>query len=79
MIAASAPTYSAEHFAKTTNALKGQVTMLFIAHQIPKGLKLDGVVQIGNPAQGMSGIWISSTMKPKLIKGNRNERRRYDT
>ena len=43
---------TAEHFAKTINALKGQVTMLFIAHQIPKGLKLDGVVQIGNPGQG---------------------------
>ena len=43
---------TAEHFAKTINALKGQVTMLFIAHQIPKGLKLDGVVQIGNPAHG---------------------------
>ena len=26
--------------------------MLFIAHQIPKGLKLDGVVQIGNSAPG---------------------------
>ena len=43
---------TAEHFAKTINALKGQVTMLFIAHQIPKGLKLDGVVQIGNRAHG---------------------------
>jgi ATP-binding cassette, subfamily B, bacterial HlyB/CyaB len=43
---------TAEHFAKTINALKGQVTMLFIAHQIPKGLKLDGVVQIGNPGHG---------------------------
>jgi ATP-binding cassette, subfamily B, bacterial HlyB/CyaB len=43
---------TAEHFAKTINALKGQVTMLFIAHQIPKGLKLDGVVQIGHPGHG---------------------------
>jgi ATP-binding cassette, subfamily B, bacterial HlyB/CyaB len=38
---------TAEHFAKTVNALKGQVTMLFITHQVPKGLKLDEVVQIG--------------------------------
>jgi ATP-binding cassette, subfamily B, bacterial HlyB/CyaB len=39
---------TAEHFARTINALKGQVSMLFIAHQLPKGLKLDGVVQL-NP------------------------------
>jgi subfamily B ATP-binding cassette protein HlyB/CyaB len=31
--------YTAEHFAKTINKLKGQVTMLFITHQIPRGLK----------------------------------------
>ena len=34
---------TAEHFAKTINKLKGQVTMLFITHQIPRGLQVDEV------------------------------------
>jgi subfamily B ATP-binding cassette protein HlyB/CyaB len=38
---------TAEHLAKTINALKGKVTVLFIAHQIPKGLLIDQVVRIG--------------------------------
>lgn len=40
---------TAEHFAATINRLKGQVTMLFIAHQLPKGLKVDEVVTLGKP------------------------------
>ena len=39
--------HTAEHFAKTINKLKGQVTMLFIAHQLPKGLQVDEVVTLG--------------------------------
>ncbi|NOV29365.1 peptidase domain-containing ABC transporter [Methylomonas sp. ZR1] len=39
--------HTAEHFAKTINQLKGRVTMLFIAHQLPKNLHLDAVVRIG--------------------------------
>ena len=38
---------TAEQFARTINQLKGKVTMLFIAHQIPKGLKVDEVVMLG--------------------------------
>jgi len=38
---------TAEHFAKTINRLKGKVTILFIAHQIPKGLQIDESVIIG--------------------------------
>lgn len=30
---------TAEHFAKTVNALRGQVSMLFITHQLPKSRK----------------------------------------
>jgi subfamily B ATP-binding cassette protein HlyB/CyaB len=37
---------TAESFAKTINALKGQVTMLFITHALPKGLKIDEVVHM---------------------------------
>ena len=40
-----APT--AEHFATTINQLKGKVTMLFIAHAIPKNLQIDEIVRIG--------------------------------
>jgi subfamily B ATP-binding cassette protein HlyB/CyaB len=38
---------TAEHFARTINKLKGKVTMLFIAHQLPKGLQVDEVVTLG--------------------------------
>ena len=34
---------TAERFAQTVNRLKGQVTVLFIAHQLPKGLAVDEV------------------------------------
>lgn len=39
--------HTAEHFAKTINRLKGKVTMLFITHQIPRGLIVDAVVELG--------------------------------
>ena len=38
---------TAEAFAQTVNALRGKVTMLFIAHQLPRGLKVDEVLQFG--------------------------------
>jgi len=38
---------TAEHFAKTINALKGKVTMLFITHALPRSLHVDEVVRIG--------------------------------
>jgi ATP-binding cassette, subfamily B, bacterial HlyB/CyaB len=38
---------TAEHFARTVNQLKGVVTMIFIAHAIPKGLQVDGIVKLG--------------------------------
>lgn len=39
--------HTAEHFAKTINKLKGKVTMLFITHQIPRGLQVDEVIELG--------------------------------
>src|SRR5574338_894524 len=43
---------TAEHFAKTINRLKGKVTMLFITHQIPRGLQVDEVIDLaGNAAR----------------------------
>ncbi|MGH8738837.1 MAG: peptidase domain-containing ABC transporter, partial [Burkholderiales bacterium] len=41
-----APT--AESFAQTVNQLKGKVTMLFIAHHLPRGLGVDEVLQFGS-------------------------------
>jgi len=37
-----------EHFAQTINQLRGKVGMLFIAHQLPKALVFDDVVQLGS-------------------------------
>jgi len=39
---------TSEAFAKTINKLKGKVTILFITHQLPKGLKVDDAVILGN-------------------------------
>lgn len=41
--------HTAEHFAATVNQLRGSVTMLFITHALPKGLKVDQVVRIDAP------------------------------
>lgn len=38
---------TAELFAATVNSLKGKVTMLFITHQLPKGLQVDEVFRFG--------------------------------
>jgi subfamily B ATP-binding cassette protein HlyB/CyaB len=38
---------TAEQFAKTVNKLKGKVTMIFIAHQLPNGLHVDSVITLG--------------------------------
>ncbi|MEW5891495.1 MAG: hypothetical protein AB1768_21235, partial [Pseudomonadota bacterium] len=32
---------TAERFARTVNKLKGAATILFIAHQVPRGLEAD--------------------------------------
>ena len=44
---------TAEHFAQTINRLKGKVTMIFITHQVPKGLQVDEVVNMGQHAMSM--------------------------
>ena len=46
---------TAEHFAQTINQLKGKVTLLFITHQIPKGLLVDEVFSFGaKPVAGQT-------------------------
>ncbi len=39
---------TAEHFAATINQLKGEVTMMFITHAMPKNLLVDEIVRIGS-------------------------------
>ena len=39
---------TAERFAQTVNRLKGEVTVLFIAHQVPRGLHVDEIVSLGS-------------------------------
>ena len=42
---------TAEQFANTVNKLRGKVTMIFIAHHLPEGLVVDGVVGLGEKIQ----------------------------
>lgn len=42
--------HTAEHFTRTINKLKNRVGMLFITHQLPKGLQADEVVLLGMEA-----------------------------
>ena len=42
---------TAELFARTINKLKGKVTMVFITHQIPRGLQVDEVFSMGEDRQ----------------------------
>jgi subfamily B ATP-binding cassette protein HlyB/CyaB len=47
---------TAEAFARTVNRLKGKVTLLFIAHQLPKGLAVDEVVTLGGAEKHFSVV-----------------------
>lgn len=44
---------TAEQFAQTVNKLKGKVTILFITHQLPKGLQVDEAVVLGKANESM--------------------------
>lgn len=43
----SLDTGTAEQFARTVNQFRGRVTMLFITHQLPRGLQVDSVITLG--------------------------------
>jgi subfamily B ATP-binding cassette protein HlyB/CyaB len=47
---------TAEQFARTVNKLKGKVTMIFIAHQLPKGLQVDKTITLGQSATRMTMV-----------------------
>jgi len=44
--ASSLDAQTAERFAQTVNQLKGKMTILFIAHQLPRGLQVDEVLTL---------------------------------
>lgn len=46
---------TAEHFCATVNQLKGRVTILFIAHAVPRTLQIDEVVRMGGPTPVAAG------------------------
>jgi ATP-binding cassette, subfamily B, bacterial HlyB/CyaB len=52
---------TAEHFARTINRLKGQTTMLSIAHQLPKTLLVDEVVRFSGDEAENSSIFSGSS------------------
>ncbi|WP_019561980.1 peptidase domain-containing ABC transporter [Caldimonas manganoxidans] len=55
---------TAEHFAATINQLRGQVTMLFITHALPKNLHVDEVVRIGERVTVLSEERSGKTPRP---------------
>lgn len=40
--------HTAEQIGRTVNSLKGRVTILFIAHQMPRSLSVDQIIRIGD-------------------------------
>jgi subfamily B ATP-binding cassette protein HlyB/CyaB len=68
---------TAEHFAQTINQLKGTVTMLFIAHILPRGLQVDEVIQFGPRAAAKDGAaGASEPSQPKQMAVVEDERGR---
>lgn len=57
---------TAEQFARTINRLKGKVTMLFITHQIPRGLTVDEVIELGGGVTRK--MEIVDTPEPGLVQ-----------
>ena len=46
---------TAELFARTVNQLRGHVTMLFIAHELPRALQVDEIVRLDAPRADATG------------------------
>lgn len=55
---------TAEGFAATVNSLKGRVTTIFIAHALPRTLKVDAVVQIGKSSTQRLRVASSGSQAP---------------
>lgn len=61
---------TAEHFAQTVNKLKGKVTILFITHQLPKGLQVDEAVILGKEKNTNSEQQQTSSTQNNLQTSN---------
>jgi subfamily B ATP-binding cassette protein HlyB/CyaB len=47
---------TAEQFARTINQFRGRVSIIFIAHQLPKGLQVDSVITLGQRGTRMEVV-----------------------
>jgi len=61
---------TAEHFAQTVNKLKGKVTILFITHQLPKGLNVYEAVILGKEKNTNN-----EQLQPTVTQTNNSERK----
>jgi subfamily B ATP-binding cassette protein HlyB/CyaB len=55
---------TAEQLGRTITALKGRVTIVFIAHVLPKSLQVDQVVRIGEKLSVISNERVDPVMQP---------------
>jgi len=62
-----------EHFAQTVNKLKGKVTILFITHQLPKGLQVDEAVILGKD-KSTSSEQQQATATQNNLQNNNSEK-----
>jgi subfamily B ATP-binding cassette protein HlyB/CyaB len=58
---------TSESFAQTINRLKGGVTILFIAHNLPRGLQVDEVLQFGPRVPTKAGAAPADPQPPKQM------------
>lgn len=65
---------TAEHFAQTVNKLKGQVTILFITHQLPKGLNVDEAVILGKDKNNQNEQQQTAIMQSSLHMNHSEEK-----
>jgi subfamily B ATP-binding cassette protein HlyB/CyaB len=47
---------TAEQFARTINQFRGRVTVIFIAHHLPKGMQVDSVITLGQRGPRMEVV-----------------------
>lgn len=64
---------TAEQFAQTVNKLKGKVTILFITHQLPKGLQVDEAVILGK-GKNTNNQQQQQTMAQSILQTNNTEK-----
>ena len=67
---------TAEHFAQTVNQLKGQVTIIFIAHALPRGLHVEQTIRMpatdgGAGSDGAREAGPTQAAPVQVLKGGR--------